>query len=102
MPRLNGKPACISCARVLDGFTPLHIDSSPSNGDLTVCTYCGELQQFVITEGGNVSYTAASLEALDELEVSDEISQTRALLRARGGCGDRDRALASDLVSQPR
>jgi hypothetical protein len=40
---IKTKIKCVKCNANLDGFTSLDDDSKPSDGDLSICFYCGSV-----------------------------------------------------------
>jgi hypothetical protein len=43
---------CLNCGKLLDGCSAIDSDSRPSDGDATVCVYCGHIQMFEVFPGG--------------------------------------------------
>ena len=42
----NSQARCPACQKTLDGATDVEGDSTPSDGDLTICVYCNMLCVF--------------------------------------------------------
>lgn len=50
--QLNGRPRCWQCAQVVDGYTPTGTSPHPTDGDVSMCVYCGALGTFASTPYG--------------------------------------------------
>lgn len=53
MPKKDSKPRCVTCGTVNDGYTEISGSASPpSDGDYSICAYCGTVSAYVVTEKG--------------------------------------------------
>lgn len=64
--RLETRPKCTECGTLLDGFTG-NVNDRPSDGDYTICGYCGNIGKYA--NGLSVIQTL-TLEELKDLRES--------------------------------
>lgn len=84
--RLNPQTLCPTCGNLLDGATcPTEEDASPSEGDLSICLYCGTMLEFQ----ADLTLCKLSDEKYAELPLGERLALDRAaaataIVRAKG------------------
>lgn len=72
--RLDSKPECPTCHKLLDGFSAYYDHEQPKPDDVTICAYCRDVLQF--TNG--MTLRKANPEVIEEVML--EVSQMQGVL----------------------
>lgn len=79
------KVECPKCHSKNDGHTEVHgRDSSPSDGDISLCFYCGTVAKYQITDD-TISLAEFSEDELADIMSRPDIQYALALVRSNSG-----------------
>jgi hypothetical protein len=65
--KLDSRPDCPKCGRLLDGATsPDNLARKPKNGDISICVYCLSINEFSVNDKGEMQLIAFTKERIEE------------------------------------
>ena len=76
--RIKSNPQCPTCKRIVNGFSSLDQEHSPTEGDYTICAYCLEFNVFTDNLGLR-PFTDKDMDSIDS-EGFDELLKVRKML----------------------
>lgn len=77
----EAKIKCCKCGKMLDGFSGLQGDDGPSDGDITVCFYCGTIGNYA---EGLTKIVPMPEEALERMKKESFEDYVRLMLAVKG------------------